>query len=50
MRKPGPILLAGVCALVAWTAPCAHAQDYPARNITLVVPYAAGGGPMYSRA
>jgi tripartite-type tricarboxylate transporter receptor subunit TctC len=36
-------LLAGVLAL----APCgppAHAQDYPARSVTIVVPYPAGGG------
>ena len=35
---------------VAWVAVCtvtgiaAQAQDYPARPVTLVVPYAAGGG------
>jgi tripartite-type tricarboxylate transporter receptor subunit TctC len=35
-------------AFAAWaifgTAPQAFAQDYPARTITLIVPYAAGGG------
>ena len=35
----------GLLALmVALLANLAHAQDYPARPITLVVPYAAGGG------
>jgi len=33
------VLLASLAAL-----PQAHAQDYPTRPITLVVPYAAGGG------
>src|SRR5262249_15340357 len=33
------VLLASLAAL-----PQAHAQDYPSRPITLVVPYAAGGG------
>ena len=34
------------CAVgVAWTvAPAAHAQDYPTRAITLMVPFAPGGG------
>jgi tripartite-type tricarboxylate transporter receptor subunit TctC len=36
------------CALVfasaVLAAPVAHAADFPARNITLVVPYPAGGG------
>ena len=36
-------LLYAIAAL--WlAAPHAHAQDYPSRSITLVVPYAAGGG------
>ncbi len=36
-------LLYAIAAL--WlAAPPAHAQDYPSRSITLVVPYAAGGG------
>ena len=34
-------LLIAVC--VALTA-VAHAQEYPARNVTLIVPFAAGGG------
>ncbi len=36
-------LLVAIAALVL-AAPLAQAQDYPARAITLVVPYAAGGG------
>jgi tripartite-type tricarboxylate transporter receptor subunit TctC len=36
-------LLAGL-AFAALPAALAHAQDYPNRPITLVVPYAAGGG------
>jgi tripartite-type tricarboxylate transporter receptor subunit TctC len=36
-------LVLAIAALVLATAP-AHAQDYPTRSITLVVPYAAGGG------
>ena len=35
-------LLAGVFATVA-TISLAHAQDYPTRNITMIVPFAAGG-------
>lgn len=35
-------LLAGVFAAVA-TISFAHAQDYPTRNITMIVPFAAGG-------
>jgi tripartite-type tricarboxylate transporter receptor subunit TctC len=31
-------------AVLLLAAPLAHAQDYPTRPITLVVPYAAGGG------
>src|SRR3954466_10879495 len=33
-----------VLALAALASAPAHAQDYPNRPITLVVPYAAGGG------
>ena len=37
--------LSGIAAMALITAlTCAHAQDYPNRPITLVVPYAAGGG------
>ena len=39
----GAITAAALTVLVVLTAP-AHAQDYPNRPITLVVPYAAGGG------
>lgn len=42
MRKSGSILLAAICAFAILSA--ASAQDYPNRTITLVVPYAAGGG------
>jgi tripartite-type tricarboxylate transporter receptor subunit TctC len=39
-----PLLLAVLAGLALYASP-AHAQDvYPARQITLVVPYAAGGG------
>ena len=34
------LLIATFIALIA----TAHAQDYPARNVTLIVPFAAGGG------
>jgi tripartite-type tricarboxylate transporter receptor subunit TctC len=37
------IALAGAALLVA-AAPLAHAQSYPSRTITLVVPFPAGGG------
>jgi tripartite-type tricarboxylate transporter receptor subunit TctC len=33
-----------MCLALAFTAAPAAAQNYPTRNITLVVPYAAGGG------
>src|SRR5262245_11637686 len=47
-RSFGPLLrmrlkLVAAAALVALTT-SAHAQDYPNRPITLVVPYSAGGG------
>src|SRR5690242_4323875 len=33
-----------VLAVIAWTcAPAAHAQDYPSKPITLVLPLGAGG-------
>ena len=32
-----------VFALLAFTAACAAAQNYPARGINLIVPFAAGG-------
>jgi tripartite-type tricarboxylate transporter receptor subunit TctC len=35
--------MAGLAAMV-WLAPPALAQDYPARPISLIVPYTAGGG------
>src|SRR5689334_9300407 len=39
----GAITTAAFAVLMALIGP-AHAQDYPSRPITLVVPYAAGGG------
>ena len=33
-----------ICSLAAAATSIASAQDYPSRPITLVVPYAAGGG------
>ena len=36
-------LLFAIASLL-FAAPFTHAQDYPTRSITLVVPYAAGGG------
>src|SRR5262245_33613282 len=39
----GTVTAAVLCLLVLINTP-AHAQDYPNRPITLVVPYAAGGG------
>ncbi|WP_020654692.1 tripartite tricarboxylate transporter substrate binding protein [Massilia niastensis] len=39
-----PYLLATAAATLLSVAPAAMAQDYPKRAITLVVPYAAGGG------
>ena len=43
MKHPLPALLAGF-ALSALAPAHASAQDYPNRPVTLVVPYAAGGG------
>ena len=40
-RSRGLVFLVAALALAT---PLAHAQDYPTRSITLVVPYAAGGG------
>jgi tripartite-type tricarboxylate transporter receptor subunit TctC len=36
-------LAAGVAALLAMSQPV-HAQDYPLRPITMIVPFPAGGG------
>src|ERR1051326_8439879 len=41
MRRMRPLLLAGALALIA--AP-AQAQQYPSRPVTIMVPFAAGGG------
>jgi tripartite-type tricarboxylate transporter receptor subunit TctC len=37
-------LRSALALLFVWAAPLAFAQSYPSRPITLVVPYAAGGG------
>src|SRR5262245_32893033 len=37
------LLVVGLILAYAW-APAAHAEEYPSRPITLVVPYTAGGG------
>jgi tripartite-type tricarboxylate transporter receptor subunit TctC len=42
MTRSGSALLAGIVAL--WAVAAAAAEDYPTRPITLIVPYAAGGG------
>ncbi len=42
LRRVLSIITSG-CVLSAWAMPV-HAQDYPARTITLVVPYPPGGG------
>ena len=39
--KPRSVLLSLIAGLAAQAA---FAQDYPSRPITLIVPYAAGGG------
>lgn len=39
-----PYLLATAATAILSIAPAAIAQDYPARAITMIVPYAAGGG------
>src|SRR5256885_8725036 len=47
MSKPRPrfaVLLAALIGALATPAAPASAQDYPSRPITLIVPYAAGGG------
>src|ERR1051326_227452 len=41
MRRMRPLLLAGALALIAAPAP---AQQYPSRPVTILVPFAAGGG------
>src|SRR5215831_2344057 len=42
--KPCSVLLALIAGLAGLAAQAAFAQDYPSRPITLIVPYAAGGG------
>jgi len=37
-------LRSALALLFVWAAPLAFAESYPSRPITLVVPYAAGGG------
>ena len=43
MRLPTRVFLAGLLALAPGAAGLAHAQNYPARPISIVVPYPAGG-------
>lgn len=38
------LVYAGLCAPILFASPGARAEDYPTRPITLLVPYAAGGG------
>jgi tripartite-type tricarboxylate transporter receptor subunit TctC len=38
------IWFVAIAAAIFWATPPSRAQDYPARPITLIVPYAAGGG------
>jgi tripartite-type tricarboxylate transporter receptor subunit TctC len=44
MRSEAATAVLAAALFLAFAAPHAVAQDYPARPITLVVPYAAGGG------
>ena len=44
MTRRDVLLVAGLIAALATSAAPASAQDYPTRPITLIVPYAAGGG------
>jgi tripartite-type tricarboxylate transporter receptor subunit TctC len=37
-------LIATLCGMSTWPLLAAHAQTYPSRPITMVVPFAAGGG------
>jgi tripartite-type tricarboxylate transporter receptor subunit TctC len=39
----GRLLAAGVAVSLSLTFACAHAQDWPTRPVTMVVPYTAGG-------
>jgi tripartite-type tricarboxylate transporter receptor subunit TctC len=43
MRKSALVFLVAMM-LASFAGPSAHAQDYPVRSITLVVPFPAGGG------
>jgi tripartite-type tricarboxylate transporter receptor subunit TctC len=43
-KRLAPIALACAAMLSAWTAAPARAEDYPTRNITLIVPSPPGGG------
>src|SRR5262249_48037359 len=41
--KPTCVLTAFILALAPAASPCAHAEDYPVRPVTIVVPYTPGG-------
>jgi len=41
--KPTRALTAFILALAPAASPCAHAEDYPVRPVTIVVPYTPGG-------
>ena len=43
IMKPHGIVVQGLACALALTLSPAHAQDYPSRTISIVVPYAAGG-------
>jgi tripartite-type tricarboxylate transporter receptor subunit TctC len=46
MITPLRTAAAAIAAIIALAAPdTLHAQNYPTRSVTLIVPSAAGGGP-----
>ena len=46
MLKMSSIILA--CALAAFQATAAHAQAYPTRDVTFIVPWNAGPGDLHA--